>query len=683
MLSVVVLQVIFNCCFFRLNSFVLMTIIMKFRGKLGMVILGLCVLICIKMLFWHKEISSLYLRDSELEKRLELQLEKGLELQVIRKSLNYTNKQFFLNQKPITIISGAVHYFRFPQEYWEDRLMKMKACGLNTIDVYVPWNLHEPIPGKFDFDGDINLVKFLLLAKKLDLLVILRPGPYICSEWEFGGLPSWLLRDETMKVRTMHPNYIKAVENYFNKLLPLIRPLQYKYGGPIIAFQLDNEYGSYFKDESYLPYLKKLMETSDINELFLISDSIAGLEKQTLPGVLKTVNFKHVDTNLLNLEKMQSNAPLMVMEFWTGWFDWWGFEHHTLPVHEFGETLNQILSTKASVSMYMFYGGTNFGFMNGGFQNEGSYKSDITSYDYDAPLAENGDITLKYHKAKSIIEQHFPDYVPAREKNEFLEKGNRKAYNSIKIVEFVSIWDVLHLLPVLNLETPLAMEMLNINEGAGQSYGYTLYRTEVEVTDKSAVIAGFKNVFDRGILFIDDNRAAYITDENKHRSLNVEVKNNPTKVDLLIENGGRINWELFDDQRKGLLGPILWNSIPIKNWNVYPIEMKKSFIMNLKALKFWSNVSTLKDSRLKSPSFFKVSLDINAEPQDTYIDMSGWGKGVAFVNDRNLGRYWSIGPQRALYLPAPWLHKGKNSIVIFEENQFAMQVEFSAEPKLN
>ena len=653
---------------------------MRFRSKWGTLAAGALILIFLKLFWWHAQISSVHYDDY---KESINQQPQDMFKPKIRKGLNYSNEQFTLNGKPITIISGAVHYFRFPRQYWEDRLIKMKACGLNTIDTYVPWNLHEPIPGKYDFDGDLDLVKFLLLAKRLDFNVILRPGPYICSEWEFGGLPSWLLRDPTMKVRTMHPLYIKAVESYFDKLLPLVKPLQYQYGGPIIAFQLDNEYGSYFKDSDYIPYLKALMEINKIDEFFLISDSIKGLEKQTIPGVLKTANFKHVESHLLDLQRMQPHAPLMVMEFWTGWFDWWGFDHHLMPLQEFSEALNQIFSMKASVNFYMFYGGTNFGFMNGGFKEDGIYKSDVTSYDYDALLAENGDVTPKYYKAKSIIQQYYPQYVEANKKHKFSDKGQRTAYNSVNVDKIVSLWEVLSFIPVLHMENPQPMEMLDINQGAGQSYGYALYRAKISAIDKlSVVLSGLENIFDRGILFVNNLAVAALTDSNKHLPLTVEVKGNSVSIDLLIENGGRINWEVLDDQRKGLLGPVLQDDIPIINWEVYPIEMKKDFIEKLFNTDLWLDTSTAESFTLKSPSFFKVTFNINAEPQDTYIDMREWEKGVVFVNGKNLGRYWSIGPQQALFVPSPWLYKGKNSIVIFEENRFAPEVTFSSEPIL-
>ena len=647
------------------------------------------VLVFVKLLYWHIQISSQSFHDYGSPDLLYRRLRKpGIGAAFMNNTmqnhgLSFRDQQFTIDGHPITLISGAVHYFRFPREYWEDRLIKMKACGLNTIETYVPWNLHEPVPGTFDFSGDLNLTEFLLLAKRLDLYVLLRPGPYICSEWEFGGLPSWLLRDPTMKVRTMHRSYITAVEKYFKKLLSIVQPLQYKYGGPIIAFQLDNEYGSYFKDREYLPYLKVMMEKNNINELFFVSDNNDGLKKQTLSGVLKTVNFKHVENHLVDLEALQPNAPLMVMEFWTGWFDWWGMDHHTMSLQDFAETLNEILSVGASVNFYMFFGGTNFGFMNGAFLENNMYRSDITSYDYDAILAENGDLTEKYYKTKKIIEHYYPNYVPPRENFAFSDKCERIAYPSLSITGMISLWDILHLVPNLKLDLPLPMEMLNINNGAGQSYGYVLYSSNVQFFKNSKfVLDGFKNVFDRGMLYIDGVLKNYINDDSKEKP--VELVLNPEsssfKLDLLVENGGRVNWEEFDSQRKGILGPILFDDFPIRGWTVYPLEMKSKFIDQLVTSLQWSTVSSESDTNLHAPTFFKAILDIDTKPQDTYINMQKWGKGVVFVNGKNLGRYWSVGPQLSLFLPAPWLKEGKNVIVIFEETNFHHSVKFEADP---
>ncbi|XP_076813676.1 beta-galactosidase-1-like protein 2 [Clavelina lepadiformis] len=629
------------------------------------------------LLQWHGQISSY---ENELENPV-VRL-KNIKRAAYKRGLLADEKSFILDGKPFVVLSGAVHYFRMPQEYWRDRLLKMKACGLNTIETYVPWNLHEPEPGRFNFDNNLSLTNFLSLAQELKLLVFLRPGPYICSEWEFGGLPSWLLRDPVMKVRTTYPPYTKAVVRYFDKLLPMVKPHQYKQGGSIVAFQLDNEYGAYFHDKDYVPFLKKQMERHGIDELLFTSDNSEGIFKQTLPGVLKTVNFKHVDNHFKDLKRNQPNAPLMVMEFWTGWFDWWGEKHHTMSVQEFSETLNEILSVGASVNFYMFYGGTNFGFMNGGYHDGHVYKSDITSYDYDALIAENGDLTPKYHKAKKIISQYYPNAI-SNVQYSFPEKYSRKAYSPVEISTTVTLWDSLQLIQSIKTEKPVTMEMLDINNGAGQSYGYTMYRSEIDFPDdRNILIGGLDKVQDRGYLFVNQEKATKIDDSTKSNRYEIVYKTGQEKriqIDVLVENGGRINWARFNDQRKGLTGALTANENMVQGWTTFPLEMKPDFIGKLSLSDLWKQNEC--KTKLGSPTFFKVSLSIDGDPTDTYIDMRNWGKGVVFINNKNLGRYWNIGPQMALYIPAPWLKKD-NEVIIFEEIKCSNIVSFCSDPLL-
>ena len=596
-----------------------------------------------------------------------------------RQGLTAIGNHFKLDGVPITLISGAIHYFRMPMEYWRDRLVKAKQCGLNAVETYVPWNLHEPKPGKFDFHGVLNLKKFILLAQEVGLLVIIRPGPYICSEWEFGGLPSWLLSDESMKVRTMHGGYIKAVKRYFNQLLPIIVDLQYKQGGPIIAFQLDNEYGSYFKDSDYLPFLKDLVIKSGISELLFVSDSIEGLKKQTIPGVLKTANFKSVDNHLFQLKSMQPDKPQMVMEFWVGWFDWWGEKHHQRDVADFESNLVKIFKYGASVNLYMFFGGTNFGFMNGGFYG-GVHQADITSYDYDALLSENGDITPKYLAAQRVISKFFPNKSI---NSSAVQNSKTSVYPPLSVKGQISIWDTIKFLtpPCITSKT-VPMEMLTNVGCQQQSYGYILYRAEITIEKGTSVtVKGFDGMNDRGMYFLNRHKQTTLTHLNKKQTFKNTLPHTSTKVnlDVLVENAGRTNWEVFDNQRKGLSSDLIVNGEEVTKWSIYSFEMKPDFINQLDS---WSDVRL--DSKLPEPAFFQSTLFIESkqELKDTFLDMSKWGKGVVFVNGVNIGRYWSIGPQQTLYLPAPFLKVGINFIVIFEEVKQSTAVVFSSEPIL-
>jgi len=597
-----------------------------------------------------------------------------------RTGLTAIGDNFRINGHILQIISGAIHYFRMPEDNWRSILKLAKLCGLNVIETYVPWNLHEPLPGVFDFSGMLNLKKFVLTAYEEGLLVIIRPGPYICSEWEFGGLPSWLLKDPNMKVRTTYKPYIKAVVDYFDQLLPIINELQYQNGGPIIAVQLENEYGSYFKDSSYLPFLKKLFISKGIKELLFISDSINGLKQQTIPGVLKTVNFKRVGDNFRQLKKMQPNSPTMVMEFWTGWFDWWGEKHHTLSVSEFQQTLDDILSGGSSVNLYMFFGGTNFGFMNGAFADGGTYHSDITSYDYDALVAENGDLTLKYFAAQKVIAKH-----TNLDQQKMLVPDNkvRATYLPVIISGRLPIWMILDKLLSVQAVKPVTMEMLPTIGGKHQSYGYILYRCKIDAKEtKSFLIKGFESINDRGAYYVNEQLASILNSGNKHKSFKHIIADDDSvlTVDILVENGGRTNWAIFDDQRKGLSESITVNGDKVESWTIYSLEMKSDFIIDISSSNKW--LESTNEFKLTAPSYFKTSFFVEDDTKDTYLDMSDWGKGVAFVNDHNLGRYWTIGPQTTLYVPSPWLHKGDNHVIIFEEIQCSNLLKFSDSPKL-
>uniref|UniRef100_A0A452G0H5 Glycoside hydrolase 35 catalytic domain-containing protein n=1 Tax=Capra hircus TaxID=9925 RepID=A0A452G0H5_CAPHI len=319
--------------------------------------------------------------------------------------LRADGQNFKLENSAFWIFGGSVHYFRVPRAYWRDRLLKLRACGLNTLTTYVPWNLHEPERGAFDFSENLDLEAFILLAAEVGLWVILRPGPYICGEMDLGGLPSWLLRDPDMRLRTTYKGFTEAVDLYFDHLMLRVVPLQYKHGGPIIAVQVENEYGSYNKDPAYMPYIKKALQDRGISELLLTSDNQGGLKSGILDGVLATINLQsQSELQLLTtiLLGTQGRRPKMVMEYWTGWFDSWGGPHYILDSSEVLNTVSAIVEAGSSINLYMFHGGTNFGFIGGAMHFQ-DYKPDVTSYDYDAVLTEAGDYTAKYTKLRELF----------------------------------------------------------------------------------------------------------------------------------------------------------------------------------------------------------------------------------------------------------------------------------------
>ncbi|CAH1790222.1 unnamed protein product [Owenia fusiformis] len=592
-------------------------------------------------------------------------------------ALEARERSFFLNGEKLVLVSGAVHYFRIVPEYWRDRLIKMKACGLNAVETYVPWNLHEEVRGEFNFEGMLDVRKFIQIAQEVGLLVLFRPGPYICGEWDFGGLPSWLLHDPEMKVRSSYKPYTDAVGAYFGKLLPLVEDLQFSKGGPIVAMQVENEYGSYGNDKEYISFLKATMEKYKMTELFFTSENGMGVQRDNLPGVLVTANFQEYDHGYMIFEYLknikQPDMPLMVMEFWTGWFDHWTEKHHVWKSKEFKKVLDYILSEGSSVNFYMFHGGTNFGWMNGaneglGATNEAGkepYRADVTSYDYDAPLAENGDVTEKFHLIKELVQKYLPNQVTSLP--DLPPNIPSTTYGKLSMTSYLNMNDLLTFIKQIESKKVVPMEMLDINNGGGQSFGFILYRTTIS-QGKQVKLTG--TVKDRAIVYLNGEQIDVLDCTVEDHVIPLELASGENTLEILVENMGRVNYgdfqsPILNDQRKGLRNDVQLDGKVINSWIIFPMEFKKSFLQDISESFKWMN-SDSSVNVLKSPRLFKATLDISSTPQDTYIDMQGWDKGNVFVNGFNLGRYWEIGPQQTLYIPAPLLKEGQNEIQVFE-----------------
>jgi beta-galactosidase len=562
------------------------------------------------------------------------------------------DKQFLLDGAPFRILSGALHYFRVRPEQWGDRLRKLRAMGLNTVETYVAWNLHEPRPGEFDFSGGLDLVAFLEQAAALGLRAIVRPGPYICAEWEMGGLPAWLLADPGMRLRCMHPPYLAAVDRYLDALLPRLAPLQIGRGGPIIAVQVENEYGSYGDDREYLRHLAEGTRARGIDCLLFTSDGPedAMLQSGTLPELLKTANFgSRATAAFAKLREYQPRGPLMCMEFWNGWFDRWGAPHHTRPAEDAAAALDEILAAGASVNLYMFHGGTNFGFMNGANCYIGqAYEPTITSYDYDSPLSEAGDLTPKFHAFRAVIGKYAPlpdEPLP--------ESAPKLALGPIALTESAGLFEALGALSApRRLAAPEPMEHF------GQSYGFFLYRTKVSGPRPPAplTIIGLR---DRAQVFVNGREIGVLERATPDPSITIEVPPGGATIDLLVENMGRVNYGPNLADRKGIAGGVALGQQQLFGWEIFPLPLD-----DLGGLQFAAA------EHAEGPSFFRGAFEL-AEPRDTFLALPGWTKGVAWVNGFNLGRYWSAGPQRTLYVPAPILKAGANEIVVLELHQAA------------
>nr|XP_020477754.1 beta-galactosidase-1-like protein 2 [Monopterus albus] len=584
--------------------------------------------------------------------------------------LSTNSSQLTLEGEPFHILGGSIHYFRVPRAYWRDRLMKMKACGINTLTTHVPWSLHQPERGVFNFHTQLDLEAYISLAAELGLWVILRPGPYISSEMDLGGLPSWLLRDGSMRLRTTYPGFTEAVNAFFDKLIPKVVPLQFKKGGPIIAVQVENEYGSFAKDENYMIFIKEALQSRGISELLLTSDNHNALKSGGVDGAIRSVKLQKLNhRNLQDLHALQPNGPTMVMDYWTGWYDVWGDLHHVLPPEDMVSTVREILRRGMSVNLYMFHGGSSFGFMSGALAYP-SYKALVSSYDYDAPLSEAGVYTPKYHLLRDLLSRYnrgesFPD-MPALH--------NAEAYEPAIMYQHLSLWDALSFTEgPFKSPKPVNMESLPVNNGNGQSYGYTLYETTIT---SGGFLRSGDNVRDRALVFVDRSYIGLF----KHQSMELAVPDGKGKrtLSLLVENCGRVHQGRdLDKQHKGLVGDILLNNIPLRDFMIYSLDMKPSFIESLYHAP-WKTV-------LQSPSFpgfFMGRLFAYGYPSDTYVKLPSWEKGVVFINGLNLGRYWSIGPQQTLYLPSPFLNRGINQVIVFEEQEGDYKVYFEDTPDL-
>ncbi|MGH9481338.1 MAG: beta-galactosidase, partial [Terriglobales bacterium] len=528
----------------------------------------------------------------------------------------------------VVLRSGSMHYARVPRPYWSDRMRKLRALGLNTLCTYVFWNLHERRPGEFDFSGNLDLAAYLRTAQQEGLWVILRPGPYVCTEWDFGGLPAWLVAPPAVQVRCNDPRFLAAAGRYLHRVGREVATLQGTQGGPLIMAQVENEYGSFGADHAYMAAIRDLVRQAGFEVPLYTADGpsprlLAGGTLDDLPCAINFGDGDDPERAFAALAQFRPNGLRMCGEYWVGWFDHWGERHHTTPPEDAARGLEWMLSQNISCNLYMAHGGTSFGFMAGA--NFGrSYQPDTTSYDYDAPLDEGGRPTAKFQALREVYARHLnpgerlpglPPPLPVITIPQF-ELAERAA--------LAQFWSAPRPSP-----QPLPMEAL------GQAHGLIWYRThipaEVQGTLELLELRDYARIYQGGQLLGTLDRSL------GQSSLAVSL--GAGSLDIIVENMGRINFgPKLQDNLQGITQRVQLNGSELTGWEIVSMPLD-----NLGKLRF----ATLKGT---GPAFYRGAFELEASG-DTFLDMRGWGKGYVWVNGHNLGRYWERGPQQTLYLP--------------------------------
>ena len=565
--------------------------------------------------------------------------------------LTIQNEKFMLNGKPFQIYSGAIHYFRVLPEYWRDRLEKLKAAGFNTVETYVCWNLHEPKKGEFDFTGRLDIERYIKTAQELGLYVIIRPGPYICAEWDFGGLPAWLLKDKNMRLRCNDPVFLQHVSDFYAELFRRLAPLQITRGGNIIAMQVENEYGSYGNDKKYLNRIHEIILKNGAEVLLFTAD---GTQKSMIAGggidgVYKTLNFGSRAATAFNaLKGVQEHMPRVCMEFWCGWFDHWGGKHHTRGYKAVLKEMNDFFAQNAGFNFYMFHGGTNFGF-TAGANHYLRYSPTITSYDYCALLNEYGDYTPAYHAVRRLM--HEKQGLPH---GELPPEPKLQSIGKVNLTEKTGLFENMDLIGEQHY-SPMPESM----EYYGQNFGLIYYKTTVHGAYGMCSMM-LRDLHDRAYVYVDGELKktfdvmkpdGLIKRIMKKDGLLLNLKNEKTELGILVEAMGRVNYGEHLTDRKGI------SAVNLNLQTVMDYEVTTLPLDNIEKLDFTRGAS-------KYPMFFRGKFRASSQAE-SFVRLDGFTKGVVYVNGFNLGRYWKKGPQKTLYLPGALL-KEENEIVVLE-----------------
>lgn len=562
---------------------------------------------------------------------------------------------FLLDGQPFQVISGELHPSRIPEKYWKHRIQMAKAMGCNTISVYIFWNYHEAEEGVFDFTtGNRNLAEFFRLVHDEGMWLIVRPGPYVCAEWELGGIPPYLLRIPGIRLRCMDPDYMKAAERYIARLAEEVKPFMVTRGGPLLMLQIENEYGSYANDRNYMMRLREVWKENGIDIPTFTGDGPTTymLEAGSLPGSAVGLDSGSSEEDFELARRMNPGVPVFSSETYPGWLTHWGEKWQRPDTARLLREVKFLMDTKKSFNFYVIHGGTNFGFTAGANSGGKGYEPDVTSYDYDAPIDEQGRPTPKYDALRKLIGSYLPkgkklpdipDPVPAVE------------LTAISLMPFTSVWN--------NMPEPVISVQPKSFEAYGQDYGFILYRTELVGHKKGKLTV--TDVHDYATVFLNGRYIGKLDRREGINSIDLPDTNSDKPVlDIFVEAMGRINFGQYLIDRKGITDRVTLNGMTLMNWKIYKFPMTDKFIYDLR-----SNGQNLDKPGVFFKGNFMLSKEAGVPVYDTFIDVSNYTKGVVWVNGHNLGRFWNIGPQQRLYCPAQWLRAGFNEIMIFDLHQ--------------
>jgi len=567
---------------------------------------------------------------------------------------------FLLNGKPFVVKAAEVHYPRIPKPYWEHRIKMCKALGMNTLCLYVFWNIHEPQQDKFDFTGNNDVAAFCRLAKKNGMYVIVRPGPYVCAEWEMGGLPWWLLKKEDIRLREQDPFFMERVKLFEEKVGEQLAPLTIQKGGPIIMIQVENEYGSYGEDKPYVSAIRDCLRSIYGKEITLFQcDWASNFEKNGLDDLVWTMNFgtgANIDQQFRRLKELRPNAPLMCSEFWSGWFDKWGARHETRTAKDMVDGMDEMLSKGISFSLYMTHGGTSFGHWAGA--NSPGFAPDVTSYDYDAPINEYGHATDKFYELRTMMQKYANKTLPAVPK----APAALISFPQVSLTEYAPL--------NYGIDKMEQHQEVKTFEEMDMGWGIMTYKTLLPQIPAGSTLT-LNNGHDYSQVYLNGLFIGKIDRVKNEKSIILpEVEDNST-LEIVVEGMGRINFGRAIKDYKGITSNVTISAkvgshevtYNLKDWTISTIPDDYAVAVN--ALKRMKEGTKIPAAPITKAGYYRGSFNLQ-KVGDTFLNMERWGKGQVYVNGYAIGRFWRIGPQQTLYVPGCWLKKGQNEVIVLD-----------------